>query len=195
MSKWCKALAGGLLLTLVFQFCGFAASCDGIRQTVMRVHILAHSDSDADQALKLKVRDAVTEAGADLLNGTETPAEAREKIKRALPALQAAAQTCVYQNGYSYAVTASLTNMYFTTRTYDSGTLPAGYYDAVRIVIGEGEGRNWWCVLYPPLCVGAATDLEQTLSAEQSDIVQNAPRYQVRFKVVEWWESFCNLFR
>ena len=195
MSRWIKALAGGLLLTLLFQFCGFTASCEGIRQTVVRVHILAHSDGEADQALKLKVRDAVTKAGAHLLIGTETAAEARKKIETALPDLQEAAQQCVYEQGYTYPVTAALTNMYFTTRTYESGTLPAGYYDAVRITIGEGQGRNWWCVLYPPLCVGAATDLSETLSENQTDIVQNAPRYHVRFKVVEWWESFCNLFR
>lgn len=198
MSRWAKAAAGGLLLTLLFQFCGFAACCDGIRQQVVRVHILANSNSEEDQALKLKVRDAVTKEGADLLDGTETAAEAREKIAAALPTLQAAAQTCVYQNGYGYTVNVEVTNMYFATRTYDSGTLPAGYYDAVRFTIGEGQGHNWWCVMYPPLCVSAAADpdsLQNALTEDQTHIAQNAPRYQVRLKVVEWWEQLCNLFR
>ncbi len=181
-----------MLLALLLPLCSFSASCEGIRQQVVRVHILAHSDSEADQVLKLKVRDAVIAAGADLLTGEENGEEARAKIAVALPTLQAAAQACVYGEGYTYPVAAELTNMYFTTRTYESGTLPAGYYDAVRFTIGAGAGRNWWCMLYPPLCVSAAANpdsLEQALTPDQTDIVQNAPRYRVRFKLVEWWQS------
>ncbi|MBR2338998.1 MAG: stage II sporulation protein R [Clostridia bacterium] len=198
MSRWLKAITGGLLLTLLFQFCGFAGNCDAIRTGVVRVHILAHSDSAEDQALKLKVRDAVTAAGADVLDGTEDVTAARQKLGAALPALCAAAQQCVYENGYPYEVRGELTNMYFTTRTYDSGTFPAGYYDAVRFTIGAGEGRNWWCVMYPPLCVSAAADpdtLSDTFTDAQTDMIENSGRYEVRFKLVEWWERLLSYFR
>ena len=198
MSRWIKALAGGLLLSLLFQLCGFAENCEVIRSQVVRVHILAHSDSEEDQALKLKVRDAVTAAGADVLDGTETVEEARNKLEAALPSLCAVAQQCVYDNGYGYAVQGELTNMYFTTRTYDSGTFPAGYYDAVRFTIGEGKGHNWWCVMYPSLCVSAAADtdsLEDTFTDKQTDMIENSGQYVVSFKVVEWLERLFSYFR
>lgn len=198
MSRWSKALSGGLLLTLLLQFCGFAGNCEAIRNGVVRVHILANSDSEEDQQLKLKVRDAVTAAGENLLDGTEDIAAAREKLQAALPTLCAAAQQCVYDNGYAYEVNGEVTHMYFTTRTYDSGTFPAGYYDAVRFTIGEGAGRNWWCVMYPPLCVSAAADpdtLTNTFTHAQTDIIEHSGRYRVRFKIVEWWERLMACFR
>ncbi len=198
MSRWIKAIAGGLLLTMLFHMCGFAADCAAIRRDVVRVHILAHSDSEADQALKLKVRDAVVAAGAGMLDGVTDTTEAREAIEQVLPQLQAAAQQCVYDEGYPYPVTAELTTMYFTTRVYEAGTFPAGYYEAVRFTIGEGKGQNWWCVMYPPLCVAAATDkntLSEVLTDSQTQAIQNGQRYQVRFKVVEWMEELLALFR
>lgn len=198
MSRWIKALAGGLLLTVLFHFYGFAADCAAIREDVVRVHILANSDSEADQALKLKVRDAVVAVGAGLLDGVADTAGARAAIGAALPQLQAVAQQCVYDEGYSYPVTAHLTTMYFTTRVYEAGTFPAGYYDAVRFTIGEGNGQNWWCVMFPPLCVAAATDkstLSDVFTDSQTQAVQNGRQYQVRFKVVEWVEEFLTLFR
>ncbi len=198
MSRWIKALAGGVFLSLLFQMCGFAGDCRAIQGQVLRVHILANSDSDEDQSLKLKVRDAVITAGAGILDGAADGESAQKQVREALPFLQQAAQQCVYDNGYTYEVQAQLTNMYFTTRTYDSGTFPAGYYDAVRFTIGEGRGKNWWCVMYPPLCVSAAMDkdsLSDVLTDTQTDVVENGQRYQVRFKVVEWVESFLSLFR
>lgn len=188
MSRWIKALTGGLLLTLFMQFCGFAGTCSQIRQDVLRVHILANSDSEADQALKLNVRDAVLGAGEGLLDGITSREEAKVRLQQALPTLQAAAQRCVYDNGYDYPVQVQTVNMYFTTRSYESDTYPAGYYDAVRFTIGDGVGKNWWCVLYPPLCVSAAVD-KSTLSDSQTAVIQNGQRYQVRFKVLEWIEE------
>lgn len=198
MTRWIKALSGGLVLTLLLQFCGFSSDCAAIRDTVLRVHILANSDSDSDQQLKLKVRDAVVEAGAGLLDGVTDAETARGVLESALPTLRQAAQRCVYDNGYTYPVKAEVVNMYFTTRTYDSGTFPAGYYDAVRFTIGEGAGKNWWCVMYPPLCVSAATDkstLSDVLDPDETAIVQNGGQYQVRFKVVEWVEAVLAFFK
>ena len=194
MKRWTKAIAGGLILCLLLQVLGFAGSSAGIRERVIRLHVLAHDDSDAEQALKLKVRDAVSETAAALVGGVTDREEALRRLRDGLPQLEAAGQACVREAGYAHAVRAELTEMYFTTRAYDEGTYPAGVYDALRITIGDGAGRNWWCVLYPPLCVSAAMKsptAEDVLTKNQRRVV-STPRYAVRFKVVEWWES---LFR
>lgn len=197
MYRWMRAVACGLLLAFLFQTVSFSKTCEGIERSVLRVHILAHSDSEEDQALKLLVRDAVTEAGAGLLNGVTNSAEARKRLQEVLPKLQQVAQTCVNEQGYDYAVTAEVTEMYFTTRTYGEYTFPAGYYDAVRFVIGSGEGRNWWCVMYPPLCVSAATDkqsLDDVLNDGEQQTVKGGKRFAVRFKIVEWIYNLSRLF-
>ncbi len=197
MKRWIKALCGAVIVCMVLSLCGFAGTCATVRDSVVRVHILANSDSTADQALKLKVRDAVVEAGAGMLDGVTDREQAEDHLQNALPSLIQVAQQCVYDEGFSYPVTAELTTMYFTTRTYDSGTFPAGRYRAVRFSIGNAEGKNWWCVMYPPLCVSAATDkatLADVLDKDANVIVSEASRYAIRFKVVEWVETIIELF-
>ena len=194
MARWTKAVIGGVLLCLLFQTLGFAGSSEGIRQRVVRLHVLAHDDSDAEQALKLQVRDVVSETATSILGDALSREEVMAVLQENLSVLQAAAQHCVYEAGYAHTVQVELTSMYFTTRTYENGTYPAGVYDALRVTIGNGNGRNWWCVLYPPLCVSAAMDApaaEDVLTQGQCAVV-NTPSYAVRFKVVEWWEQ---LFR
>ena len=195
MKRWIKAISGAVVVCMVLSLCGFAGNCAEVRESVVRVHILANSDSAEDQTLKLKVRDAVIEAGAGVLDGVTDRTQAEDRLKEALPRLIQTAQQCVYDEGFSYPVTAELTTMYFTTRTYDSGTFPAGRYRAVRFSIGKAEGKNWWCVMYPPLCVSAATDkasLADVVDNDANTIVSDAPRYAVRFKIVEWFEALSN---
>ncbi len=199
MRKWSKAVALGLVLTLILSLCGFtwgfAKNCDEIRQKVVRLHVLANSDSEEDQALKLKVRDTVTETAAGLFDTAGDAGEALEVAREQLPAILEAAQQRVCDEGYDYPVGAELTRMYFTTRTYDAGTLPAGMYDAVRITIGEGAGKNWWCVVFPPICVPAAAEhkeLSDVLDEEQVDIVTQPQKYEVKFKIVELWEGLTH---
>lgn len=189
MARWVRALLGGVVLCVLVQALGFAGCCEGIRQRVVRLHVLAHSNSEADQALKLQVRDAVTAAAEGLLSGDETRTQALETLQAALPALQEAAQAQVYAAGQTYPVTVQLTKTAFTTRTYEDITLPAGVYDALQVTIGDGAGRNWWCVVYPPLCVSAAVDADalDAVLTEGQQTVTRTPRYAVRFKVVEWW--------
>ncbi len=193
-----RAGVGGLCVCLLLSFCGFAGNCAAVRDNVVRLHILANSDSEEDQALKLRVRDAVVEAAAGWLDGATDTDTAQAIIAERLPALEAVAQQTVAQAGYSYPVTAEQTQMYFTTRRYDTVTMPAGMYDAVRFTIGSGEGQNWWCVVYPPLCAGAAIKPDpfgDVLDSTQSDIVTGGERYIVRFKIVEWLQQLARLFR
>ena len=188
-----RALAMGLVATTLLTFGRFTAVCDEIRSEVVRLHVLANSDSDEDQALKLRVRDAVLAAADGVLDGVDSTDAALQTVQAQLPRLQQAAQECVAKNGYDYPVSVEVREMYFTTRTYDAGTLPAGRYNALRVTIGEGAGHNWWCVVYPPLCLSAASrpaKLEDVLDEEACEAVEHAERYEVRFKVVEWLEEW-----
>ena len=196
--RWMRAVTVALVVCLTLSVCRLHGTCEGVRENVVRLHILANSDSAEDQALKLKVRDAVLDAAADWQEVATTPDEALALAEERLPALQAVAQEVVATEGYDYAVHAEVCRMYFTTRQYDTVTLPAGTYDAVRLSIGAGEGQNWWCVMYPPLCVGAATDRKQATSLwsdPQRELVQGGERYVVKFKVVEWVQRALSWFR
>ena len=106
------------------------------------------------------------------------------------------AQAVIRQAGYDYPVQAYVTNMSFTTRVYEDVTLPAGRYDALRIVIGSGQGHNWWCVLYPALCLPSVRKeaLSEVVSSGEEAIMTGQESYQVKFLLVEWWENLCSLF-
>ena len=146
----------------------------------LRLHIRAGSDSVADQSAKLHVRDAVL-AYLDAACPAETKADALTWAAQHLFELQLTARHALAKLGVRAPVRVQLVNMYFPTRRYGSGTLPAGRYDAVRIELGTGAGRNWWCVLYPGLCRAACGGY--ALPAE-NDLV--CGEYILRFKVVEW---------
>lgn len=196
MKRWVKALAGGVALCLIVAVCGFDGECQEIREQVVRLHILANSDSVEDQSIKLKVRDAVLQATAGWENMGEQ--EILQNVQEDLPRLLEIAQNTVYENGYSYPVTAKVCRMYFETRQYDEITMPAGMYDAVRFEIGEGKGKNWWCVIYPPMCLKAAEKgdtLAQVLTDRQMSIVTGEKGYQVRFKLLEVAQWLISRFR
>ena len=165
---------------------------------VIRLHVLANSDSEADQALKLRVRDRILAEAADLFAPGETVAQARETLTLALPALAEAGAEVVREEGYEYAVSASLEeNVWFPTKQYTDFALPQGSYTALRVVIGEGGGRNWWCVVFPPLCLGSVTETTEEAAAlgdlSESDVALMTGEdegYVVKFKAIELWEDF-----
>ena len=197
MSRIFRATAVALILTVVFSFTGFYGQVEDIRHRVLRLHVLANSDSKEDQALKLEVRDAIVAHCANLFDDTEDEGQALAKACAEIENIEAVAQARVYELGYDYAVNAEVDSMYFTTREYNEVTLPAGIYDALRINIGAGAGKNWWCVVFPPMCVSAATEavmLSDVLEDEQQEIVTEGDKYEVKFKIVEVFESICNWF-
>lgn len=195
---WEKAICLGLLLTILFTMTGFAGQCEEIGNRVLRLHVLANSDSQEDQALKLKVRDKILECAQPLFEGTTSRDQAEAAAQAYLPQLQQAAQQEIYDQGYDYPVTVELTNVYFNTRQYETVTLPAGKYDAVQVKIGSAQGHNWWCVMFPPMCLPAAEEskeLGEVLNSDQMEIVEGGSRYELRFKTVEWLESIKNWFQ
>lgn len=165
---------------------------------VIRLHVLANSDSEADQALKLKVRDRVLETAADYFVPEATLEETRAVLTQHLADLAAAGADQVAREGYQYPVTVSLEdNYWFPTKQYTDFALPAGEYTALRVVIGEGDGQNWWCVVFPPLCLGsvsetaAQTALSDGFTRDQVSLITGEDEgYVVKFKAIELWEKF-----
>ena len=186
-----------LLGTAVFLLTGAWAlnTQRDLADRVVRLNVLANSDSEEDQALKLLVRDAVLERATALLEQTESRAEAEALLRESLPELETIAEETVRANGYSYAVTAELEDTSFPTKEYDGFSLPAGEYLALRILIGEGAGQNWWCVVFPPLCTAASADVPETALAagltedQVSLMTEEDSGYVLKFKAVEWWEQ------
>ena len=155
----------GIVVAILFSICSFAKTSEEIRSDVLRLHVIANSDTSVDQNLKLRLRDYILQEGKDIFNGSVNVENAVEKIEPVLPELEKSAKAFVNRAGFDYDVKISLSNEYFTTRTYETVTLPAGKYLALRVVIGSGEGHNWWCVMFPPLCIlelpGGEIDYEE----------------------------------
>ena len=189
------ALLAGLIFTLFLSSAqAFADTCDPIREEVLRLHILADSVSEEDQQVKIAVRDKLLSLHLFDTDGVNSRLEAEQAAQENLLTIKAAAQQEVYAQGHTDQVEAEIVRMYFSTRVYDTVTLPAGYYDAVRITIGSGEGHNWWCVLYPQLCIPAASEKEDTLSdvlTEEEEEIVTEDGYEVKFFLVELYESVC----
>ena len=187
----CFCLLGLALALSLSSFTRFSAACAGVREDTLRLHILANSDSEADQELKLAVRDAILQAEGGMFAAERTKEGALRAAGADLEAIRAVAQRTVRARGYSYPIAVRLENMYFSTREYDGFTLPAGRYDAVRVEIGAHAGKNWFCVLFPPMCVPAATsdggqDMSAYSGAEQQAVCSS---YKVGFAAVEWLEG------
>lgn len=202
MKKWEYALLSGLIIAVLVSFVGarvysFDRGCDGIRDSVLRLHILANSDSDADQSLKLKVRDRLLHEGRELFSDCQSRDKAEQKAKSEVERLTAAAEEVIATEGYSYPVKIYIGDADFNIRQYGDVTLPSGRYRAVNVVIGSGEGHNWWCVMFPPLCLPAAEEvnadkdeIEEVLTDEQTDIVENSSKYEFKLKIVELWNRW-----
>ncbi len=185
------ALAFGLSFSLVLGALALDTQED-ISDKLIRLHVIANSDSDTDQELKLKVRDEILKYVSDLTEGCESIDDARCLVSDNLDELKNIANSVIAENGFDYTSRAELSEVYFPTRVYDSFSLPAGDYNALRIHLGRGEGKNWWCVLFPPLCVSAAeaeTDdylKESGMTDEEiSLITSDETEYRFKFKVVE----------
>ena len=197
-------LAGAAAAVLLGSFTVFARQCEELPDKLFRLHILANSDSEEDQRLKYELRDYIMGDMEYVFDGCATAGEALEAAKSALPEIAEKAQQFVYDKGYGYPVTVSVENTYFTTRSYGSLVVPAGNYDALRIVIGEGEGHNWWCVMFPPLCLGAVEEYvtfdeellmcksgtrsrrSGKLSISASRVVEQEQAAEIRFALFDW---------
>ncbi|MBR2875531.1 MAG: stage II sporulation protein R [Clostridia bacterium] len=188
----------GFVLYAAFAITYFANVSDEIRESVVRLHILADSNEQIDQSVKLKVRDALLEKNTELLSGKVTPENAEEYFEKSREELEKCANEVLEENGLNYKAEITLGKEYYTTRVYQNLTFPAGTYTSVKVVLGSGEGENWWCVMFPPLCVPVAdgeikTDdsivLEEYLGSDGKKIVTSEGKFKMGFKIVEIYEK------
>ncbi len=192
--KWELALLLGLCAAMLWGAWSMQRQ-DALAQKMIRLHVIANSNSDADQALKLEVRDRVLDFTTTVLQRSADMEDAQVRLREELTRIEDIAQREIAAQGYDYPVTAQLASTEFPLKEYDGFSLPAGEYMALRLVIGEGEGQNWWCVVYPPLCTAAATDMHRTAVAagltddDVSLITEEDAGYVLRFRSVELWEQ------
>lgn len=193
-----------LLLLFIYTFiCAFsyvsAVSTD-IQNSVFRLHVIANSDSAEDQNLKYIVRDKVLEY-INSISGNESSKEDVIKLARKnINEIQKIAEDTIIENGYNYSVKLNIGNFAFPTKTYGDISFPAGYYDALKIEIGEAKGRNWWCVMFPPLCFVDVTSgivpeesketIKDNLSEEEYKLLsENSEDMNFKFKIVEMFQN------
>ena len=180
----------GLILALCWgNVAHFEQKLNDLQNGVLRLHILANSDSDRDQQLKLLVRDELLKQSEMLFSGCNTLDEMKERAGQQKETIRLIAQSVLEKNGCDDRVTVQLTEMEFDKREYEEITMPAGAYEALRILIGEGEGHNWWCVMYPPLCLPVASDPSEWFDGETVEILTQPEKYEVKFKCVEIWHE------
>ena len=175
-----------------------------IYDNVIRLHVLANSDSEEDQALKLAVRDAVLEKTKTIFKNVDSKEEAEGVLRQNLPVIEQAARDALRAEGAENAVTVELGQESYPTREYERLAFPAGEYLSLRVMIGEADGKNWWCVLFPPLCLTAATAqseqeteticLSAGLTGEQYRMIADTDetKYKLRFKILEVAEELFN---
>ncbi len=191
-----KSIVIAFIITVIFSMIPFSAQCKNVSNDVFRLHILANSDAESDQSLKLKVRDKVLKYTESLYKNASNLQDAEQLTKENLQEIANVAQKEVYDNGFSYQVRAEVKKIHFDTRYYENVTMPSGNYEALRITIGEGKGHNWWCVMYPSLCVGAAANYEELKDKTTDDEyrIMTDGGYNVQFKIVEYFQNICNFF-
>ncbi len=183
----------GLICAVMLSMSHFSAACDDLRQNVLRLHIIANSDSDADQQLKLKIRDEILAQTDGLFEGAVDLQQAENLVCENLALFEEIANEVIAENGFNYTANASFGVSQFSTRYYDDFTLPAGEYQSLIITLGEAEGQNWWCVVYPTVCIPAAKgELNDAVNDESAQIAKGGKRYIMRFKTVEIYEKIKN---
>ncbi len=192
----CAALAAFVICIFVSTY-NLDKSCENIRQNVLRLHIIAASDEEKDQEIKLALRDKLLGEGKEIFSGSKSKHQAEEKIRKELAYIEETACDFLESNGSADKATVTLERCFFPTRKYDSFTLPAGYYDALKVVIGEGKGKNWWCVMFPALCLPAASegisDFDGLLTEGQQKIITDE-KYELRLWFVEKWQKIKNMY-
>lgn len=190
-----QALALGLVITILLSLSSFEANCEELRQKVFRLHIIANSNSEFDQTLKLKIRDAVISKTGDIYDKCTSVDEAKQKAEENKKIIYDTVKEVLENANVNYDVEIKIGKSFFDTRHYETFSLPAGEYEALNIKIGEAKGKNWWCVMYPSLCIASSGAVIGDVASEKSaEIAQNPHKFVMRFKVVEIYEQLKRRF-
>lgn len=171
-----------------------------LQENILRLHVVANSDSEEDQKQKLSVRDSIISYLQPKLEGLTGKNQVMALIEEELPKLKQIAQNTLNELGSKLSVVVRLCREEFNTRYYDTFSLPAGVYDALRVEIGNAEGKNWWCVVFPSLCLPAAgQSVVQTaatvgIDAELGNTLTGEKGYEIRFFLLDWLGKIENFF-
>lgn len=203
-------LIGTAAVIIMGSFTAFAKECEELPKRLFRLHILANSDSEEDQALKYALRDYLSNDMTYIFQNCTTAEEAKAAAKSNLNEIVLKSRQFIQDQGYDYSLSASVEQAYFTTRRYGNTVIPAGEYDCLRIIIGSGEGKNWWCIMFPPLCLNAVEEyvlnendlficqsgiksgFRNTLSPYASKKTEESPDTEIKFALYEWILSLIN---
>ena len=185
------------LVLIACMLCSFLPLGDEaeIYENTVRLHVIANSDTEHDQSVKLYVRDSMLKEVAALTKNAQTVEEAEAAINAHLCDIREKAKAALAEIGEDISVNVTLTEEYYPTREYEGFCLPAGNYTSLRILLGEAEGQNWWCVLYPELCTSTAcageTLIKTGFSKDQIDILTGGekPQYKLKFKILEFFQQ------
>ncbi len=191
------SLLFGLISAILLSMSQFNVLCEDLRQNILRLHIVANSDSFADQELKIKIRDEILAETSDLFLNVTDLENAKTQVENSLEEFEKIANNVIKQNGFNYKAKAILDESYFDTRVYDDFTLPAGYYPSLIIELGKADGKNWWCVVFPTVCIPAAAkgDLTDSVNEESAKVAKQSSQYVMRFKTVEIYEKIKNFIK
>ncbi len=181
----------GLICAIILSVATFDAACEDLRNGVLRLHIIANSDSVEDQRLKLKVRDEILKNSDILFDEACDFDSAIVCAKESLQTVADISNRVISASGKNYSAEAYVGETYFETREYEDFTLPAGEYTSLIVKLGDAKGKNWWCVVYPAVCLPAAddADLSESVSKKGTVVAKNPRKYIMRFKVIEWYEN------
>lgn len=195
MKLYFRILVAVTIVAVLWSLIPFESACGDLQQDVLRLHIRANSDSSSDQELKLYVRDKIINEISPLYNGANTKDDAVKITQQNIDYIKDVAQNAVYEKGYDYRVSVGIKNEFFDTRYYDDFTMPSGNYDSLLVEIGSGQGENWWCVMYPSLCVGAASkkNMSDNLNDNEYSVV-TSNKFEFRFKIVEYYRKLTSFF-
>lgn len=176
-----------VILLITSYIVPFVETSDKISNEVFRLHILANSDTEEDQNLKLKVRDEILKSSQDLFFNCNTLEDVINVSTKNVDYFKSIAEKCIKDNGYNYNVNVYVDKEYFNTREYEKITLPSGIYNALKIEIGTAKGHNWWCVMFPAICLSAVSDEEiyEILDDDEIKLINSNEKYEIRFKIVE----------
>ena len=202
MKKYLLLIFISVLFVGLSEYSYVTATASNLSSNVFRLHVIANSDSNEDQDLKYKVRDSLINYMKKITSNITTKEEAIKIVKEHIADFENIAQTVVFENGFNYAVNIEIGKFDFPTKTYGDVSFPSGYYDALRVKIGEAEGQNWWCVMFPPLCFVDVTsgiipeeskeNLEENLDSESYNLISNNEDdigLNIKFKLIELFQN------
>ncbi|BED93023.1 MAG: stage II sporulation protein R [Candidatus Paraimprobicoccus trichonymphae] len=184
-----RSIFSGFVISILLVFIGFSRDCDNISKSILRLHIIANSNNEEDQNLKLKIRDKILEESSNYFSESVNDLVSAEKaIENNISNLKNSIEIEVLRHGFDQSVKIEIKNMYFNTCKYNDIILPAGFYDAIRITLGKGSGRNWFCVMFPAICISFSSqksNMESILTFKELNIVKNKGRFKIKFKIIE----------